>query len=186
MGPGADAALCELVVDTEEAILKPGVFDGDPEIPEANLQQLLIRQCGPGEFPTGHGASKPATRSLLRWCHGRPFSTTGAGVGMPDTGLRWMVALGFEPPITSIRTGRAARCSVRHLSAAFCSSSSVQQSGLRETVREPLGILLPLEGQPTQMFVERVFRIDLHELAPNAAGLVHLVEMTESGRQRGS
>ena len=71
------------------------------------------------------------------------------------------------------------------LSAAFCCSSSVQQSGLRETVGDPLGILFPLEGQPAQMFAERVFRIDLHELAPNATGLVHLVEMTESGRERG-
>ena len=69
--------------------------------------------------------------------------------------------------------------------AAFCCSSSVQQSGLRETVGDPLGILFPLEGQPAQMFAERVFRIDLHELAPNATGLVHLVEMTESGRERG-
>jgi hypothetical protein len=95
------------------------------------------------------------------------------------------VAGGLEPPITSIRTGRALRGSVGHLSAAFCCSSSVQQSGLRETVGEPLGILFPLEGQPAQMFAERVFRIDLHELAPNATGLVHLVEMTESGRERG-
>jgi hypothetical protein len=65
------------------------------------------------------------------------------------------------------------------------SSLSVQQSGFGETVGKPLGILFPLEGQPAQMFAEQVFRIDLHELAPNATGLVHLAEMTESGHERG-
>src|SRR5208282_2834632 len=130
MRPHANAALGQLVLKRQQAVLEPGAFDPDLEVLEAKLQQPLVGQCGPGEFPTRHGASKPDTQSLRRWCHERPFTTTGAGVGMPDTGLRWMVALGFEPPITSIRTGRAARCSVRHLSAAFCSSSSVQQSGL--------------------------------------------------------
>ena len=62
---------------------------------------------------------------------------------------------------------------------------SVQQSGFGETVGKPLGILFPLEGQPAQMFAERVLRIDLPELAPNKTGLVHLAEMTESGHERG-
>ena len=78
-------------------------------------------------------------------------------------------------------TRRAPRCSAG-LSTAFL---SVQQSGFGETVGKPLGILFPLEGQPAQMFAERVFRIDLHELAPNATGLVHLAEMAESGHERG-
>ena len=58
--------------------------------------------------------------------------------------------------------------------------ASVQQAGLAETVGNPLGILLFLERQTAHMFVERIFRVDLFELVPNAAGLVHLAKMTEN------
>jgi hypothetical protein len=34
------------------------------------------------------------------------------------------------------------------------------------------------------MFVERIFRIDLFEFAPDAAGLVDLAEMTKRGGER--
>ncbi len=36
------------------------------------------------------------------------------------------------------------------------------------------------------MLAERVFRIDLHEFPPDAAGLVDLAEMPEGGRKRGA
>src|SRR5208283_3835067 len=84
MGPYANAALGQLVVKREQAVLEPRAFDPDLEVLEAKLQQLLVGQCGPGEFPTRHGASKPDTQSLRRWCHERPFSTTGP---VPDARL---------------------------------------------------------------------------------------------------
>jgi hypothetical protein len=38
VGPDPDAPLFELVVEIVEAVLKPGAFDRDLEILEANLQ----------------------------------------------------------------------------------------------------------------------------------------------------
>jgi hypothetical protein len=63
---------------------------------------------------------------------------------------------------------------------------SAQQPGFLEAVREPLGIFLPLERQPAQMFAEGIFGIDLFEFAPNAPGLFDLAEMTERGGERGT
>ena len=36
------------------------------------------------------------------------------------------------------------------------------------------------------MFAKRVFLIDIHELAPDATGLVELTEMPKSGSERGA
>src|SRR5262245_15083975 len=63
---------------------------------------------------------------------------------------------------------------------------SGRQSGLRKTVDDPLDILLSFERQPAEMLAERVFRIDLHEFAPDASGLVDLAEMAKGGRKRGA
>src|SRR6185312_14164194 len=63
---------------------------------------------------------------------------------------------------------------------------SGRQSGLRKTVDDPQYILLSFERQPAEMLAERVFRIDLHEFAPDASGLVDLAEMAKGGRKRGA
>src|SRR5271157_6500046 len=92
MGPHANAALGQLVVQRQQAVLKPRAFDSDLEVLEAKLQQLLVGQCGPGKFATRHGASKADTQSWPRWCHERLFSTTGRR-RMPDSSLQPVAAM---------------------------------------------------------------------------------------------
>jgi hypothetical protein len=48
------------------------------------------------------------------------------------------------------------------------------QPGLLQTFGDPAGILRPLERLPAEMTLERVFRIYLLELAPDAPRLVNL------------
>jgi hypothetical protein len=55
MRADAKPALCELVIEVVQAPLEPSTFDGELEVLEAQLQQLVIGQGGPGE-PTWHGA----------------------------------------------------------------------------------------------------------------------------------
>ena len=83
--PQPDAPLFELVMERVEAILEPGAFDPDPQTAEAALEQLLIRQRFPSEFPAPHAASERDDNSASGWCHGMFPATTAAwsGVG-PD------------------------------------------------------------------------------------------------------
>jgi hypothetical protein len=43
MWPDPQAPLIEFVVDSAQAPLEPGAFNGDAEIPEAQLEQPLVR-----------------------------------------------------------------------------------------------------------------------------------------------
>ena len=65
------------------------------------------------------------------------------------------------------------------------SRPSFRQSGFGKALGDPFNVCLP-EGLPAEMFAERVFRIDIDELAPDATSLVHLAEMAESGSERGA
>ena len=58
MWPDPDIALLELLMESFEAVLEPSAFDRDLEIPEAQLEQLLVGQRGPGKFLSLHGNSK--------------------------------------------------------------------------------------------------------------------------------
>jgi len=64
----------------------------------------------------------------------------------------------------------------------MCSSGigSDRQPNLRETVDDPLDILLSLEGLPSVVFAKGIFWIDLFEFFPDATGLIAITEMTKS------
>jgi len=81
-------ALFELVVEFAEAALKPRAFDGHFEVPEAQLEELLVGQRCPSE-PTGHGDGNGRERSFARWCHvaAKPTRAKGGGV-IPGAGAR--------------------------------------------------------------------------------------------------
>src|SRR5207248_2687441 len=57
MRPHPQLALCELIEQIVEAILEPSACDGDLEILEAKLEQLLVGQSGPGKFLARHDVS---------------------------------------------------------------------------------------------------------------------------------
>src|SRR6266567_6001604 len=76
--PQPDAPLFELAMESLEAILKPGAFDPDPQTAEAALEQLLVRQRFPIEFPARHRASERGDNSASGWCHGMLLATTAA------------------------------------------------------------------------------------------------------------
>src|SRR5215813_4752001 len=61
--PDPQPPLGELVMEMVQAPLEPRSGDADLEILEAELEQLTVRQCGPGE-PTRHGTTNPETTSL--------------------------------------------------------------------------------------------------------------------------
>src|SRR6202034_3333541 len=98
--PHQNAALRELVMKRQEAVFQPGTFDLDAKILEANLQELVVGQRGPGKFPAWHGALN--LDDAGRWCHGTPQATTrkraGAN-GVPEpqwrTLLHAVFAVGF-------------------------------------------------------------------------------------------
>ena len=50
MRPQRQSAPTELVVERRAAVLEPGAFDLHAKVLEADLQELLVRQRGPGEF----------------------------------------------------------------------------------------------------------------------------------------
>src|SRR4051812_17266265 len=76
--PQPDVPLFELAMERIETILKPGAFDPDPQTAEAQLEQLLIRQHFPSEFPARHRASERDDDSASGWCHGMLPATTAA------------------------------------------------------------------------------------------------------------
>jgi hypothetical protein len=65
------------------------------------------------------------------------------------------------------------------------SRPSVQQSRFGKALGNPFNVFLP-KGLSAEMFAKRVFLIDIHELAPDATGLVELTEMAKSGSERGA
>ncbi|MGY3076495.1 hypothetical protein ACVWZZ_002866 [Bradyrhizobium sp. LM6.10] len=58
MRPQPDAALLELLVERADTIIEPGAFDRNPQAGEPLLEQLVIRQLFPSEFPAWHQASR--------------------------------------------------------------------------------------------------------------------------------
>src|ERR1700691_3566115 len=87
-----DAVLVELIIERVQALLEPGALDRHFEVLEPDLQQFVVRQGRPGKFPTRHDATNLAPRTWryqtqgqpqgqsnppCKWCHGRPFPTTG-------------------------------------------------------------------------------------------------------------
>jgi hypothetical protein len=88
-------ALFELVVEFAEATLEPRAFDGHFEVPEAQLEQLLVGQRGPSE-PTGHGDRNRRGRSFCAMvsCCSKPNKGAKRGRGHPGAGpilslVRW-------------------------------------------------------------------------------------------------
>jgi hypothetical protein len=59
MRPYANIVLGELPIESAKAFLQPGAFDGDPEIFQPDLKQLIVGQRCPGIFPTWHVAKGP-------------------------------------------------------------------------------------------------------------------------------
>jgi hypothetical protein len=59
---------------------------------------------------------------------------------------------------------------------------STQQPGFREPTSDAFGVLRS-QRLPGDVFVERVLRVDLFELAPDAAGPIDFAEMAESGSE---
>ena len=55
-----------------------------------------------------------------------------------------------------------------------------RQSGLRETLGNPLDVFFLLERLAGEMLAEGVFWIDLFEFLPDATSLIALTEMTKS------
>src|SRR5262249_52211449 len=81
MRPRPDVALRKLLVQGFEAVLEPGALDGDLEVLEAELEQLLLGQGGPGEFLARHGFSTRGRRGrsmVSRWADhdNRPQATS--------------------------------------------------------------------------------------------------------------
>src|SRR5215813_6518601 len=54
MGSDPDASLIELIMEIAETIVEPGAFDRDPEVLQAELEELLVGQRGPGKLLTWH------------------------------------------------------------------------------------------------------------------------------------
>src|ERR1044072_317983 len=54
-----EVSLLQFLMGGLEAVLEPGAFDFDLEIAEAQLEQLLVGQGGPGKFPCRHEISNP-------------------------------------------------------------------------------------------------------------------------------
>src|ERR1700691_2053085 len=61
---------------------------------------------------------------------------------------------------------------------------SVQHASLLEALGEALRIRFMFERQTAQMLFERIFRIDLYQFLPHAAGFLGLTKMAESGRKQ--
>jgi hypothetical protein len=56
--PDAKPPLAELRIELVQAPLEPRACDGDLEVLEAQLEEFVVGQGGPGK-PTRHGASNP-------------------------------------------------------------------------------------------------------------------------------
>jgi hypothetical protein len=70
--PHREAVLGKLVVQGQEAVLEPGALDLHVKVPEADLQELLVGQRGPGEFLAHRCAN-------LEQIMGRMVSRRGCG-----------------------------------------------------------------------------------------------------------
>src|SRR5262249_17967256 len=73
--PDPNVMLVKLAVKRFEAACEPGALDRDFEVFEPDLEQLIVGQRSPGEFPTWHGATK-SEKPYRRSCHGVPKATT--------------------------------------------------------------------------------------------------------------
>jgi hypothetical protein len=54
-----ELSLLQLLVESIEALLEPSAFNFNLEIPETQLEQLLVWQRGPGKLLSRHGNVKP-------------------------------------------------------------------------------------------------------------------------------
>src|SRR5439155_13177607 len=102
MRPDAQSAPAELVVEIGEPLLEPRPFDGDLEILEAKLQQLVVGQRGPGKLARhgvpelgksagggwvrGPKSSSPRRRFQARLAWARASLGRGAGGGGSERG----------------------------------------------------------------------------------------------------
>src|SRR5271157_1164533 len=57
---------------------------------------------------------------------------------------------------------------------------------LAEPLAQPIDVGRVAERQPSDMFGEGVFRIDLHQFAPDPPGLVGLAQMAEGDGKKGA
>src|SRR5438132_13246664 len=97
--PDPQPALGEFLVEVCHAPLKPrAAADGDLEVLEAQLQELAVRQGGPGK-PARHGASKPEKCGCFDAARGRPASTRGK----PIASMRASSSSPWKAPVTLTR-----------------------------------------------------------------------------------
>ena len=59
----------------KQAVLEPGALDLHTKVLEADLQELLVGQRGPGEF-SAHPCANLQHTDGAEWCHGGPVPTT--------------------------------------------------------------------------------------------------------------
>jgi hypothetical protein len=85
-GVGADAQplLLQLAMQGAQAQLQPGPFDGDLEVLEAQFEEFLVRQRGPGK-PRRHGAPNRVGTTGAMVSRGREGGKRGR-IGRRETG----------------------------------------------------------------------------------------------------
>src|SRR5579863_6578334 len=87
----------------------------------------------------------------------------------------------IEAAVASVRCGQA---TVGRVLISGGWAGAGQQPRHLQTLGEALSIRFMFERQTAQMLFERIFRIDLSQLLPHAAGFLDLTKMAESRRQQ--